>query len=109
MADDSKDFPTIFRIDRIANLIGTKQHFNIPYKDKFNDGEFRKRVQFMYSGELKRIMFEFKGPSLEAVLDRLPTAEIIGEKNSVYTVCVECYGNGIDMWLKSQGDYVKLL
>lgn len=109
MADDSKDFPTIFRIDRIANLIGTKQNFNIPYKDKFNDGEFRKRVQFMYSGELKRIMFEFKGPSLEAVLDRLPTAEIIGEKNGVYTICTESYGNGIDMWLKSQGDYVQLL
>lgn len=109
MADDSKDFPTIFRIDRIANLVGTKQHFNIPYKDKFNDGEFRKRVQFMYSGELRRITFEFNGPSIEAVLDRLPTAEIIGEKNDVYTICVESYGNGIDMWLKSQGDYVQLL
>lgn len=109
MADDSKDFPTTFRIDRMANLVGTKQHFNIPYKDKFNDGEFRKRVQFMYSGELRRIKFEFSGPSIEAVLDRLPTAEIIKEKNGVYTICTESYGNGIDMWLKSQGDYVHLL
>ncbi|MCY6356068.1 helix-turn-helix transcriptional regulator [Clostridium sp. ZS2-4] len=109
MADDSKDFPTTFRIDRITNLVGTKQHFNIPYKDKFNDGEFRNRVQFMYSGELRRIMFEFNGPSIESVLDRLPTAEIIGEKNGVYTICTESYGNGIDMWLKSQGDYVQLI
>ncbi|WP_411680075.1 helix-turn-helix transcriptional regulator [Clostridium thailandense] len=109
MADDSKDFPTIFRIDRIASLVGTKQHFNIPYKEKFNDGEFRKRVQFMYSGELRKIMFEFNGPSIESVLDRLPTAEIIGEKNGVYTISTESYGNGIDMWLKSQGDYVQLL
>lgn len=109
MADGSKDFPTIFRIDRIASLVDTKQHFNMPYKQKFNDGEFRKRVQFMYSGELRRIMFEFNGPSIESVLDRLPTAEIIGEKNGVYTICTESYGNGIDMWLKSQGDYVRLL
>lgn len=109
MADGSKDFPTTFRIDRIANLVGTKQYFNIPYEEKFNDGEFRKRVQFMYSGELRRILFEFNGPSIEAVLDRLPTAEIIEEKNGVYTICAESYGNGIYMWLKSQGDYVKLL
>ncbi len=109
MADGSKDFPTTFRIDRIIDLKGTKQHFNIPYKDKFNDGEFRKRVQFMYSGELRRIMFEFNGSSIEAVLDRLPTAEIVGEKNGVYTIRAEAYGDGIHMWLRSQGSSVKVL
>lgn len=107
MGDDSKDFPTIFRIDRITNLAGTKQHFNVPYKDKFNDGEFRKRVQFMYSGELQRVTFEFSGPSLEAVLDRVPTAEIISDKDGVYKICAEVYGNGIQMWLRSQGDWIK--
>ncbi|MBB2481049.1 WYL domain-containing protein [Bacillus sp. APMAM] len=109
MADGSKDFPTTFRIDRIANLKGIKQHFNIPYKDKFNDGEFRKRVQFMYSGELRKIMFKFNGPSIEAVLDRLPTAEIIEEENGVFTICAETYGNGIDMWIRSQGNKIELL
>lgn len=109
MADDSKDFPTIFRIDRIASLVGTKQRFNIPYKEKFDEGEFRKRVQFMYSGELRKIMFEFNGPSIEAVLDRLPTAEIIGEKNGVYTIRAEAYGTGIDMWVRSQGNQVEII
>ncbi len=109
MADGSKDFPTTFRIDRIADLKGSKQHFNIPYKERFNDGEFRKRVQFMYSGELRRIIFEFNGPSIEAVLDRLPTAEIVGEKNGVYTIRAEAYGDGIDMWLGSQGDFIKIV
>lgn len=108
MADGSKDFPTIFRIDRIANLKGKKQNFNIPYRDKFNDGEFRKRVQFMYSGELKRITFDFNGPSIEAVLDRLPTGEVIAVNNGVYTIQAEVYGNGIDMWLRSQGDLICL-
>ncbi|NQX62592.1 helix-turn-helix transcriptional regulator [Paenibacillus qinlingensis] len=109
LVDGSKDFPTIFRIDRISELLGTKQKFNIPYKDKFNEGEFRKRVQFMYSGELRKIKFEFCGPSIEAVLDRLPTAEIITERDGVYTVKAEVYGNGIDMWLRSQGDKIKVL
>lgn len=107
MAEGNKDFPTVFRIDRITDLKGTKQHFSIPYKDRFNEGEFRKRVQFMYSGELQRVTFEFSGPSLEAVLDRLPTAEIISEKDGVYKIRTEVYGKGIQMWLRSQGDWIK--
>lgn len=107
MADGNKDFPTVFRIDRITDLKGTKQHFNVPYKDKFNEGEFRKRVQFMYSGELQRVTFEFSGPSLEAVLDRLPTAEIISDNDGVYKIRAEVYGKGIQMWLRSQGDWIK--
>ncbi len=107
MAEGNKDFPTVFRIDRITHLKGTKQYFNVPYKDKFNEGEFRKRVQFMYSGELQRVTFEFRGPSLEAVLDRLPTAEIISDNDGVYKISAEVYGKGIQMWLRSQGDWIK--
>ena len=109
MASLFPHFPTIFRIDRISDLNGTEEHFNIPYKDKFNDGEFRKRVQFMYSGELQKIKFNFTGPSIEAVLDRLPTAQILAEKNGTYTIRAEAFGKGIDMWLRSQGDYVEII
>lgn len=61
----------------------------------------------MYWGELQRVTFEFSGPSLEAVLDRVPTAEIISDKDGVYKICAEAYGNGIQMWLRSQGDWIK--
>lgn len=108
MADDSKDFPTIFRVDRIKNLKGSNQKFKIPYNERFSEGEFRKRIQFMYSGELKKIKFEFSGSSLEAILDRLPTAEIIAENNGVYTIRAEAYGDGVEMWLRSQGDWVRM-
>lgn len=104
-----KLFPLPFRVDRIAGLRITSQHFNIPYREKFNDGDFRKRVQFMYSGELRRVKFEFSGPSLEAVLDRLPTAEVIAVKDGVYTIKAEAYGPGIDIWLRTQGDMVKII
>lgn len=109
MADGSKDYPTVFRVDRIDAIWGTKKKFYIPYRDKFNEGEFRKRVQFMYSGELRKVKFEYSGPSIEAVLDRLPTAEILSEKDGAYTVRVEVYGDGIDMWLRSQGNFVKVI
>lgn len=109
MADGCKDFPTVFRIDRIGRFQGTGVQFCIPYRDKFNDGEFRKRVQFMYSGELRKVKFEYSGPNVEAVLDRLPTTEVLAEKDGVYIITAEVFGKGVDMWLRSQGEYVKII
>jgi predicted DNA-binding transcriptional regulator YafY len=105
--DAPKEFPAIYRIDRIKSYDVEAEHFFKPYKDRFEEGEFRKRVQFMYGGELRKIEFEFSGDCVEAVLDRLPTAKIIREENGVYTIRAEVYGKGIDMWLKSQGDWIK--
>jgi len=101
--------PTIYRVDRIQSLQITGQHFRRPYKDRFEEGEFRKRVQFMYNGKLQRIRFRYTGPSVEAVLDRLPTAEIISQDEEGYLISVEVYGKGIYMWLRSQGDYVSII
>ena len=39
-----------------------QEHFSVPYKDRFQEGEMRKRIQFMYGGELQRIRFEYTGP-----------------------------------------------
>lgn len=65
-------------------------------------------MQFMYPGKLKRVKFIYSGSSIEAVLDKLPTAQIMGKNDDgSVTVTVESYGDGIDMWLKSQDDWVK--
>ena len=104
-----EDMPLVFRVDRISNLEYRDERFYVPYKDRFEDGEFRKRIQFMYLGKLKKFTFEFSGPSLEAVLDRLPTAKVIGTKDRIYTITAECYGEGIKMWLNSQGGNVKII
>lgn len=45
-------FPTIYRIDRIHSFQVLEEHFHVPYKDRFEEGEFRKRIQFMYGGKL---------------------------------------------------------
>lgn len=108
VVDDPKNIPIIFRVDRIKKPKPTGETFQIPYRDRFNDGEFRKRVQFMYSGELKTVRFKYSGV-LEAILDRLPTAKILDEKDGVYTISAETYGNGIYMWLRSQGDLAEIL
>lgn len=100
-------FPTIYRIDRIRHFKPLEEHFRVPYISRFEEGEFRKRVQFMYGGKLERIKFRYTGPSVEAVLDRLPTAEIVSQDEDSWTITAEVFGKGIDMWLKSQGDYVK--
>lgn len=72
--------PAIYRMDRIHSFHVLDKHFSVPYKDRFEEGEFRKRVQFMFGGRLQRIVFEYSGMSVEAVLDRLPTAEVLEER-----------------------------
>lgn len=99
-------FPTIYRIDRIRNLKVLDEKFYIPYSNRFEEGEFRKRVQFMYGGKLRKVKFKYKGESVEAILDRLPTANILDEEDGVYLISAEVFGKGIDMWLRSQGENV---
>ena len=103
------DYPIIFRVDRISHIKKLNERFRIPYREKFSDGEFRKRVQFMYPGKLEKIKFIYSGDSVEAVLDRLPTANVLKENSDGYTIEAEVYGKGIDMWIKSQGDMIEVL
>ena len=102
-------YPTIYRVDRLEQIQVQSEHFTVPYSQRFSEGEFRKRVQFMYGGRLRTVHFLYKGPSVEAVLDRLPTAEIVGERDGTYEIRAEVFGKGIDMWLKSQGVFVEIL
>lgn len=102
-------FPTIYRVDRIQSFRETGETFSPPYAKRFQEGEFRKRVQFMYGGRLQTVRFTYSGPSIEAVLDRLPTAEVLEEKDGVYIVSAEVFGKGIEMWLRSQGEYINVL
>ena len=102
-------FPTIYRIDRIQEYKVLNERFHIPYNNRFEEGEFRKRVQFMYGGKLQRVKFLYKGDIIEAVLDRLPTAKIINEEDGIYTISAEVFGKGIDMWLRSQGNLAEII
>ncbi|NBI71442.1 WYL domain-containing protein [Clostridiaceae bacterium] len=104
-------YPTIYRIDRIRAYREMKGKVNTVYADRFEEGEFRKRVQFMYPGALVKLQFCYTGKSIEAILDRLPTARVLegGGDAAGYVVEAEVYGNGILMWLLSQGSAVEVL
>ncbi len=99
----------VYRIDRIKNIKILEEHFKVPYKDKFELGEFRKRVQFMYGGNLQIIKFKYYDTDIDMVLDRLPTAEILEERDEYYLIEVKVFGEGIDMWFKSQGDTIEVV
>jgi hypothetical protein len=63
----------------------------------------------MFYGKFRKIRFWYTGPSLQAVLDRLPTAKIIERKRKEYLLEAEVYGDGIKMFLLSQGTWVKVI
>ena len=60
----------------------------------------------MYGGKLQKVTFKYTGTDVDAVLDRLPTAKILDEEDGAYTINAEVFGSGIDMWLRSQGEYI---
>ena len=109
LANESKDFYTVFRVDRITDIEVKSERFDVPYAERFNESEFRKRVQFMYPGHIRRVKFIYKGISIEAVLDKLPTAQVVSKNDDgSCLISVESYGDGIDMWIRSQGEWVEI-
>lgn len=108
--DKEKDKPYYFRIDRIKQIVEHRKKFDGFEAPDFDEGLLRKRSLFMWPGELRTIRFEFSGPSVQAVLDKLPTAKIIERMGSgKYLIEAETYGDGIKMWLLSQGSWVKVV
>lgn len=63
----------------------------------------------MFPGRLLKLRFRYTGRSVEAILDRLPTARVISEEKDGVVVEAEVYGKGILMWLLSQGNMVEAL
>ena len=107
--NDETKIPIYFRIDRITGIITHRETFNLASGEHFDEGLLRKRSQFMWPGPLRKIRFEFSGPSVQAILDRLPTAKIIDKHDGVNIIEAEVYGNGIKMFLLSQGAWVKVI
>ena len=109
MAEGLTDKPYYFRIDRIRQITVHRKKFTTEDTPAFDEGLLRQRSLFMWPGKLQTIRFEFTGPSVQAVLDKLPTARIIERDGRKYLIEAEVYGKGIKMWLLSQGVWIKVL
>ena len=103
------DKPLYFRVDRIKHITEHRQHFTNDDAPEFDEGLLRQRSLFMWAGKQRTIRFEFTGSAIQAILDKLPTARIIERNGRTYTVEAEVYGDGIKMWLLSQGRRVKVI
>lgn len=108
--DGKTDKPYYFRIDRIKQITIHRKKYGAFDTPDFDEGLLRKRSLFMWPGKLRTIRFEFSGPSVQAALDKLPTAKIIERLGGgKYLIEAEVYSAGIKMWLLSQGAWVKVV
>ena len=107
LTEGKTEKPYYFRIDRIREITVHRKKFEDT--PNFDEGLLRQRSLFMWPGELRTIRFEFTGPSVQAVLDKIPTAKIIDRDGKKYLIEAETYGDGIKMWLLSQGAWVKVV
>lgn len=101
--------PTIYRIDRIIDAKVLDDHYQITYSEKFDEQKYRNSTPLMFGGDIHRMKFWYSGPSLEAVLDRIPTARVVQQEDGRYLLSAEVIGTGAEMWLKGQGDAVEIL
>ena len=98
-----------YQVDRIIRIIEHRSHFQLDAERSFDEGELRNRIQYMFPGKYRKIRFEFWGPSVQAILDRIPTARIVDEVNGKKIIEAEVYGSGINMYLLSQGSKLRVL
>ena len=109
-SEDKNFKPIYFRIDRISAITEHREKFQLEKKYDFDEGDLREKNQFMFPGDNVNIKFEFTGLSVQAILDRLPTAKIVEKNGNKYIIQAEVnYGRGIIMYLLSQGSWVKVL
>lgn len=107
--DGNTSKPLYFRADRIKHITAHRKTFTTDDAPEYDEGLLQQRSLLMWPGKLRTIRFEFSGPSVQAVLDKLPTAKIINCSEGKYLIEAEVYGDGIKMWLLSQGAWVKVI
>ncbi|MBQ7567258.1 WYL domain-containing protein [bacterium] len=108
-SDPVDSYPTIYRIDRIKSLKVLDDVFQVPYRSRFEEGAYRKRMQYMFGGRLQKVKFSYSGSDVCAILDELPTARVVDDINGTKIIEAEAFGTGFKMLLLSQGCKVKAL
>lgn len=105
----NENYQVVFRVDRFIEYKSTNEKFTVSYSDKFKEGEFRKKIQFMYTGDLTTIRFNLYGTSLEAIFDRLPTARKVKEDKDKILIEAEVYWEGVKRWFLSQQEFLEVI
>lgn len=108
--DGETDYvPILYRVDRIVDVVIHRRTFELTRETNFDEGNLRNKVQFMHAGKPQKIKFEYTGDSLQAILDRIPTAVVLSLEGNKAVIEAEIFGNGIKHYLLGQGRRVKAL
>ncbi len=107
--DDEIKKAVYFRVDRIVKMVEHRTHHDCKDVYDFDEGELRERIQFMFPGTNRKIRFEFTGPSVQAILDKIPTAKVVDKNGQASVIEAEVFGAGVNMFLLSQGSHVRAL
>lgn len=107
--DAENQIPLYYRVDRIVNIVEHRKHFELGREYEFDEGDLRDKIQFMRPGEYRKIKFSYNGPSVQAILDKIPTAKVVSVDGDKKIIEAETYGIGINMFLLSQGSMVRVL
>ncbi len=106
---EDESTPCYFRLDRIVEITMHRENFHLERQQTIDEGMIRYKSQFMFPGKTRHVRFSFCGPSVQAVLDRIPTARIVERKEGKYILDAEVFGDGLKMYLLSQGAWVEVL
>lgn len=104
--DSKYENPAFFRIDRIENFKKINKKYLM---SRFEEGELKKRIMFMYGGDLIKIKFRYTGTPIEHILDKFPTAKMTNIEENVHEFDIEVYGKGCIMWFLSQGENIEII
>lgn len=80
-----------------------ESHFRTNERLQFQEGEFRKQVQFIQTGKLLKVQFRYHGQIHLSRSGPLPNAIVTKEEGS-NLVEAKVFGRRIKMWLLSQAE-----
>ncbi|MGK0555007.1 WYL domain-containing protein [Macrococcus capreoli] len=107
----SKNHYMTLRIDRIIEVELDSSNTTIkldslPYTKEL--GALKNLAPLMFNGKKESIKIEFTGISEEAILDKFPINSK-EEKDGKTIITIEAIGDGVYMWLLSQGANIKVI
>ena len=102
-------FPAFFRVDRIEKITLTKEHYDNDLYDKYNTGNMRNYLQFMYAGKLLIIKVKCRTDLVDVFMDRLPNHWLIEDQGQYQILGAKVFGSGFIKWALSMGKSIEIL
>lgn len=109
LAEGAAAYPIMYSIPFLAEVQMQEELFRIPYGCKFEEGDFKQQIPFLYGGKLRFVRFRCSGALKEEAMNRFPTAEVFSEEGELYEVSVEVLGGEFDMWMKSHEEEIEII